>query len=299
MNLESIISFLTPIEVQLINKVEEVKFKKIEDSDFDENSIGWCSDKNLDALFNVKSGTVILSEIALLFCTENSLNTFNKIVVKQPRKAFVQVVNQFLISAIKFGEIATTAQIDSHVKYNPSTVNIGHNVVIEKDTIIGNNVIIGSNTVIKHGTLIGDNVKIGSNNTIGGIGFGYEPDDDGNYELIPHIGNVVLEEGVEIGNNTCIDRAVLGSTLLSKNVKVDNLVHIAHGVQVGENSLVIANAMVAGSVSIGKNVWVAPSSSIRQKLTIEDNATIGMGSVVVKNVCQFDVVAGVPAKKIN
>ncbi len=299
MNLESIISFLTPIEVQLINKVEEVKFKKIEDSDFDENSIGWCSDKNLDALFNVKSGTVILSEIALLFCTENSLNTFNKIVVKQPRKAFVQVVNQFLISAIKFGEIATTAQIDSHVKYNPSTVNIGHNVVIEKDTIIGNNVIIGSNTVIKHGTLIGDNVKIGSNNTIGGIGFGYEPDDDGNYELIPHIGNVVLEEGVEIGNNTCIDRAVLGSTLLSKNVKVDNLVHIAHGVQVGENSLVIAHAMVAGSVSIGKNVWVAPSSSIRQKLTIEDNATIGMGSVVVKNVGQFDVVAGVPAKKIN
>lgn len=299
MNLESIILFLSPLQVQLINKVEDVNFKKIEDFNFDENSIGWCSDKNLDALFSVKSGTVIISEIALNFCTENSLNTFNKIVVKQPRKAFVQVVNQFLISAIKFGEIATTAQIDSTAKYNPSTVIFGHNVVIEKDVIIGDKVIIGSNTVIKHGTQIGNNVKIGSNNTIGGIGFGYEPDDEGNYELIPHIGNVVLEEGVEIGNNTCIDRAVLGSTLLSKNVKVDNLVHIAHGVKVGENSLVIANAMVAGSVSIGKNVWVAPSSSIRQKLTIEDNSTIGMGSVVVKNVGQSDVVAGVPAKKIK
>ena len=77
------------------------------------------------------------------------------------------------------------------------------------------------------------------------------------------------------------------------------MVHIAHGVQVGENSLIIANAMVAGSVKIGKNVWVAPSSSIRQKLSIEDDSIVGMGSVVVKKVEAGDIVAGVPAKKVN
>lgn len=106
------------------------------------------------------------------------------------------------------------------------------------------------NTVILKDTIIEDNVVIGANNTIGGVGFGYEKDREGNFELIPHIGNVHIKRNVEIGNNTCIDRAVLGSTILEENVKVDNLVHIAHGVFVGRNSVVIANAMVAGSVNI-------------------------------------------------
>ena len=113
---------------------------------------------------------------------------------------------------------------------------------------------------------------------------------------MPHIGNVHLKENVEVGNNVCIDRAVMGSTLLSENVKVDNLVHIAHGVKIGKNSLIIANSMIAGSVEIGENVWVSPSSSIRQKLIIENDALIGMGAVVVKNVEPSSVVAGNPAK---
>ena len=113
---------------------------------------------------------------------------------------------------------------------------------------------------------------------------------------MPHIGNVHLKENVEIGNNVCIDRAVMGSTLLSENVKVDNLVHIAHGVQIGKNSLIIANSMIAGSVVIGDNVWVSPSASIRQKLIVENDALVGMGAVVVKNVTESSVVAGNPAK---
>ena len=116
--------------------------------------------------------------------------------------------------------------------------------------------------------------------------------------IIPHVGNVVIENGVEIGNNTCVDRGVLGSTILKENCKIDNLVHIAHGVVVGRNALVIALALVAGSVEIGENAWIAPSSSILQKVKIGKNATIGMGAVVLKNVGEEEVWVGNPAKKL-
>jgi UDP-3-O-[3-hydroxymyristoyl] glucosamine N-acyltransferase len=89
----------------------------------------------------------------------------------------------------------------------------------------------------------------------------------------------------------------MGSTIIGEHVKIDNLVHIAHGVEIGRNSLIIANAMIAGSVKIGENVWVAPSASVRQKLEIGDDSMIGLGSVVVKNVNTNTIVAGNPAKE--
>ena len=153
--------------------------------------------------------------------------------------------------------------------------------------------------MLKARTIVAAGVKIGSNNTIGGVGFGYELNENGEYELMPHIGNVVIKENVEIGNNTCVDRAVLGSTTIHENAKIDNLVHIAHGVSVGKNSLVIANAMIAGSVKVGDNSWVSPSTSIIQKTTIGEGSLVGMGAVVTKDVDPNSVVAGVPARKIK
>jgi UDP-3-O-[3-hydroxymyristoyl] glucosamine N-acyltransferase len=299
MKLKDILNYITPISIDFTNEVDEVGFKSIDDDSFDFNSIAWCSDKNLDILLKLNTGTVILSKIAADFCVKNSIFNFNKIVVDHPRKAFASILNHFIVKKDKYSFISPSAYISDSTRFKIDHVNIGHNVVIEDNVQLGDKVLIGANTVIKEGTIIKSNVKIGCNCTIGGVGFGYEQNEEGEYELIPHVGVVYIDDNVEIGNNVCIDRAVLGFTKLSKNVKVDNLVHIAHGVQVGENSLVIANAMVAGSVKIGKNVWVAPSSSIRQKLTIDDDSTIGMGSVVVKNVGKNDIVAGVPAKKIN
>ena len=224
---------------------------------------------------------------------------FNVIVVENPRKAFANVLRAFFLEKKEYGKIYSSATIEDSVKYNSETINIGPNVVIEDDVLIGDFVCIGANSVIKKGTIISDFVTIGSNCTIGGVGFGYELNDDGIYELIPHLGNVVLKEKVEIGNNVCIDRAVLGSTILEKEVKVDNLVHISHGVFIDENSLIIAHAMIAGSVKIGKNTWVAPCSSIKQKVIVGDNVTIGLGSVVLKNVSNNQTVVGVPAKNIQ
>jgi UDP-3-O-[3-hydroxymyristoyl] glucosamine N-acyltransferase len=116
--------------------------------------------------------------------------------------------------------------------------------------------------------------------------------------LIPHIGNVVIEEGVEIGNCTCIDKAVLGSTILRKNCKIDNLVHIAHGVEIGENALIIAHAMVAGSVHVGKNSWIAPGALIINQVSVGENTTVGLGAVVIKDVADNQTVVGNPARNI-
>ncbi|MNK22607.1 UDP-3-O-acylglucosamine N-acyltransferase [compost metagenome] len=271
------------------------KVLSIDDAGFDREAIGWCSDKNKENLAQLKSGNVIVS--TLVFDEmKGQLPQLNLIRVEKPRSAFLKVLQEFFAEKKMFGFIHPTASVDPSVKFNPDTVYIGANVFIDKGSVLGNRVVIGVNTVIHSNTEIGDDCSLGSNNTIGGVGFGYELNEENEYELMPHIGNVVLKNKVEIGNNVCIDRAVLGSTLLEENVKVDNLVHIAHGVKIGKNSLIIANAMIAGSVEIGENVWVSPSASIRQKLTVENNALVGLGSVVVKNVAADSVVAGNPAK---
>jgi len=270
--------------------------RAIDDEAFDASSFGWCSDKNIGKLQSVKSGFVLVSESA-----ENNIDfkpAVNLIVVSSPRGAFASVLKEFFAPQKHFGKVHASAWIDPSVSYNPKTVLIGANVVIEEGCVIGDQVSIDHNTVIKSGTVIKDHVQIGSNCTIGGIGFGYEQDESGNYVAIPHIGNVCIEENVEIGNNVAIDRAVMGSTHIGQNVKVDNLVHIAHGVSIGNNSLIIANAMIAGSVSIGENVWVAPSSSVIQKVSIADNAVVGLGSVVVRDVLEGNTVVGVPARPL-
>ncbi len=260
------------------------------------NVITWCNDKNLEKLAGLKSGTVIVSKLFTDTNIQYNKNC-NFIVVLNPRNTFRLVLERFFSESIT-PEISNTAVIHETVKLG-SAVFIGHNVVVEKDCEIGDNTIILHNTVVLNGSKIGNNVKIGANNTIGGTGFGYEKDVDGNFQLITHLGNVVLEDFVEIGNNTCIDRAVLGSTVLSKNVKVDNLVHIAHGVKIGENSVIIANAMIAGSVVIGENTWVSPSVSVLNQKTIGSDALIGLGAVVIKNVNDYEVVVGNPGKVIK
>lgn len=278
-----------------INGTQQIsKVLSIDDAAFDVESLGWCSDKNKESLKNLSSGNVIVSHS--VYEEFQGQTDLNLIPVEKPRSAFLKTLQEFFAEKVVFGFVHPTAVVDPTVKFNSNTVNIGANVVIDKDCVLGDRVSIGANSVLKSGCQIGNDCSIGSNNTIGGIGFGYELNDENKYELMPHIGNVVLKDRVEIGNNVCIDRAVLGSTLLEENVKVDNLVHIAHGVKIGKNSLIIANAMIAGSVEIGENVWVSPSSSIRQKLIIENNALVGLGSVVVKNVGADTVVAGNPAK---
>ena len=265
---------------------------------FDENNqladrLMWVNSKNFSKLKSGTKGTIICPEQTK--APEGSKANF--IVVTNPRDTF-RIILEYFFKERQPVIINKTAQIDPSCRMGNELV-IGHNVVIEKDCIIGNNTKIGHNSVILARTIIGKDVIIGCNCTLGGTGFGYEKDTGGNYQLMTHLGNVVIEDNVEIGNNTSIDRAVLGSTFIRKNVKIDNQVHIAHGVEIGENTLVIANSMIAGSTKIGRNVWVAPSSAILNKLQIKDNAFIGIGSVVIWNVKENEKLLGNPARPIE
>jgi len=282
---------------QVVGNYETAKIVSVSTLSNSKNETGnlvWVSHRFKEKIGQISEGVVICSDD-----TDRHLlnDTCIYLLVKNPRLYFLRVVRRFIefqepVSISNRSTIDPTAIIGESV-----TINAG--AIIEKDCIVGQGSYIDCNSVLKRGTVVGNYVRVGCNTTIGGVGFGYEKGESGSYELIPHLGNVVIEDFVEIGNNTAIDRAVMGSTLIRKNCKIDNLVHIAHGADIGENSLVIANAMVAGSVKIGDNVWVAPSSSILNQITIGNNVTIGMGAVVLKSVGDGKVIVGNPGKELK
>ena len=144
----------------------------------------------------------------------------------------------------------------------------------------------------------GNNVKIGENVVIGGEGFGYEFDGT---KLIkfPHYGGVIIESDVDIGNNTCIDRGSLGNTIIRKGTKIDNLVHIAHNVDIGENCLIVANVGIGGSVKIGDNCYIGFGSTIKNGVKIGNNVIVGMGAVVLADIPDNEIWVGNPAKKLR
>lgn len=252
----------------------------------------WASLKNQASINEIKHGVIICASTP-----ETKWHNCVYLICENPRLSFQTVLNTFFFTQREVG-ISETAFVSYDVSLG-SNVYIGKNVVIELGCSIGDNVNINHNTVIQKNTVIGNNVKIGCNCVIGGEGFGFEKDELGTFVSIPHIGNVIIKDDVEIGNNTCVDRAILGSTILEKNVKLDNLVHIAHGAHIGENTLIIANATICGSVTIGKNCWIAPSATVLNKKTIGDNVTVGLAALVMTNVPDNTTVMGSPADSLD
>ena len=182
---------------------------------------------------------------------------------------------------------------------------IGNNVKIYPQVYVGDNVVIGDNTTLFAGvkiysdTQIGNDCIIHSGTVIGSDGFRFEPQNEGN-KKVPQIGNVVIEDDVEIGANCAIDRATLGSTILRKGVKFDNLVHIAHNVEIGENSYLAACNVVAGSTKIGKNCMFSGQVGIVGHLNIADNTIITAQSGISKSISKAgEVYMGSPAFDAN
>jgi UDP-3-O-[3-hydroxymyristoyl] glucosamine N-acyltransferase len=183
---------------------------------------------------------------------------------------------------------------------------IGNNVKIYPQVYIGDNVTIGDNTTLFAGVkvysdcVIGANCIIHSGTVIGSDGFRFEPQNEEGQRKVPQIGNVIIEEDVEIGANCAIDRATLGSTILRKGVKFDNLVHIAHNVEVGENSYLAACNVVAGSTKIGKNCMFSGQVGIVGHLQIADNTIITAQSGISKSITKpGEVYMGSPAFDAN
>lgn len=185
--------------------------------------------------------------------------------------------------------------------YISDNATIGDNVKIYPQTFIGENVTIGKNTLIYagvkiyHDCVIGDNCIIHAGAVIGSDGFGFAPNKEGSFDKIPQIGNVIIEDDVEIGPNNCIDRATMGSTVIKKGVKTDNLVHIAHNVVVGENTVLAGQTGISGSSKIGKNCMTGGQVGITGHITVGDNVKIAGQSGVSKNIKDNQVLQGSPA----
>lgn len=174
--------------------------------------------------------------------------------------------------------------------YVSDYVKLGKNVKIHAQVYLGNNVTLGNNVVlhpgvkIYHDCVIGNNVTIHAGTVIGGDGFGFAPQNDGTYKKVPQIGNVVIEDDVEIGSNCSIDRATMGSTIIRKGAKLDNLIQVAHNVEIGTNTVIAAQTGVSGSTKIGNNVMIGGQVGIVGHIIIADGTRINAQSGVSKSV---------------
>jgi UDP-3-O-[3-hydroxymyristoyl] glucosamine N-acyltransferase len=169
-------------------------------------------------------------------------------------------------------------------------VVIGDNVQIYPNTFIDDNVVVGDGTVIYAGVKIYDGCRIGARcvlhagAVVGSDGFGHAPDAEGHYHKIPQVGNVVIEDDVELGANTTIDRATMGSTVIRRGVKIDNLVQVAHNVEIGEDTVIAAQSGIAGSTKIGKRCMLGGQVGISGHITIADGSIFGAQSGVPSNI---------------
>ena len=185
--------------------------------------------------------------------------------------------------------------------YVGQNVKIGNNVKIYPNSFIGDNVEIGDNCILFAGvrvyseTVLGKSVTIHSGTVVGSDGFGFAPQEDGSYKKVPQIGNVIIEDDVEIGSCSTIDRATLGSTIIRKGVKLDNHIQIAHNVEIGENTVIASQTGIAGSTKVGKNCMIGGQVGIVGHITIGDNVKIQAQSGIAKSLKDGEVVQGSPA----
>lgn len=218
------------------------------------------------------------------------------IVVTKPKTALAVVGNAFFVEHEKPG-IHPTAIIDPEAKIGKE-VYIGPYVVIGKATI-GDYCRICSFVKIYDNVKMGHHCYIKDGSIIGGPGFGFEIDEDGNRFRFPQIGSVVMGNYVEIGANNCVDRGALSDTIIEDYTKSDNLCHIAHNDHIGKNVMLTAGVVFSGSVTVGDETWLAPGTVIRDGKSIGRNSMTGMGTVVVKNIPDHELWAGNPGVKFR
>ena len=248
--------------------------------------------------------------------TDRSRKDLTYIEVNDPHTALREILVKYFNTNIAVSGIDPTSAVHPKAKLG-NNVTLGKNVVISagcavgNDTVIlhntvvmenvsiGNNVLIYPNVTIRENCTIGNNVIIHSGTVVGSDGFGYDPDKEGVFHKIPQIGNVIIEDDVELGANVCIDRAALGSTIIKKGCKIDNLVQIAHNVAVGENTVMSAQTGISGSTKIGKNVILAGQVGVVGHIVIADGVQVGAQSGVSKSLNKkMGMYRGSPASEI-
>ncbi|WP_077369213.1 UDP-3-O-(3-hydroxymyristoyl)glucosamine N-acyltransferase [Anaerosalibacter sp. Marseille-P3206] len=261
--------------------------------EYNENTITWLrSEKNYsEAKKNIKFPIKLI----VLSNDYKDTNEFsNYIKTDNPHRVFFHIIEEFFTDK-------KTYSIGKNNVISESAI-IPKNIYIGNNCTIGENVVIGEGTRIYNNVSISDNVNIGtdcvikSGAVIGEAGHGYMREKDGKYKRVPHLGSVIIGNNVDIGSNTTIERGAMENTVIEDGVKIDDLCQISHNTHIGENTMIIVHSSIYGSARIGRNCWIA-SSIIRNQVKIGDNVTVGMGSVVTKDVKDNSMVFGSPAKE--
>ena len=272
---------------------------------------------SLTFLANPKYTEFIYSTDASATIVSNDFEPTEKITttlikVKDPYSSFTTILELFNDDKSKRSGISDKSDIDKSSTISKSsyvgsytTIGknsiVGDNCVIDNQVFIGDNVKIGNNckiypgTKILNDTIIGNSCIIHSSCSIGSDGFGFAPNDDGTYKKIPQTGNVVIGNNVEIGSNSTVDRATIGSTIINDGVKLDNQIQIAHNVEIGKNTAIAAQSGVAGSTKIGRNCMIGGQVGIIGHLKIGDNVKIQAQAGVTSDVESNARITGTPA----
>lgn len=239
------------------------------------------------------------SQAGIILCRpslQGRVNGRSIVCLDNPRLAFIRVCAAYFSPPRPCG-IHPMAWVEAGVHLE-ADVYIGPYAAVHAPCSIGAGSVIHGGVHILGNVTIGEHVTIWPGTIIGADGFGYERSKSGEFEKFPHLGGVVIKDGAEIGANACIDRGSLSNTVIGTRAKIDNLVHVAHNVQIGDDAAVIAHSMIGGSTLIGDKAWIAPSAVLRDQLSIGDRAIVGLGAVVVKDVPSEQIVMGSPARPI-
>lgn len=264
-----------------------------------EDALSFCKLDNSDSIKMLEDSlsSVIVCPGTLMVTISNLdkiLKTKTLIPATNPRLSFAKVAQKFFPWRKVSVGTHPTAVVSPEAKISP-LASIGPFSIISEGVEIGEDSVLYGHVTVYPNCKIGARVVIKSGTVIGGEGFGYVADEHGGRIQFPHIGRVVIEDDVEIGANTCIDRGALGDTLIKQGAKIDNLVHVAHNVTIGRNCCVICLVGIGGSVEIGDNSWIGISASIKNQKKIGKNVTVGMGAVVTKDIPDNETWIGNPA----
>ena len=298
-SLNKIIEFLSDELIDVYGEPESIIVKHLRDPEHvDEFTLDWIntSKQEKQKVAEASKAKVIIANKEVVF--SETLKNQGKVllVVDNPKLAIAKVGNEFFVEKPTPG-IHPSAIIHPDAQIGEN-VFVGANTVIENCTI-GDDTIIDANVHIYSPVIIGKHCLVKSGAVLGGMGFGFEKDENGNLFRFPQIGNLFIGDYVEIGANTCIDRGALSDTVIGNYCKINNLCHIAHNNKIGKNVVITAQVNISGSNVIENDVWIAPNASIRGWLTIGKGATIGMGAVVTKDVPAGETWVGNPARKLE
>jgi UDP-3-O-[3-hydroxymyristoyl] glucosamine N-acyltransferase len=302
------IAFLINGKVEGDAQVAVNSFGKIEEAT--EGQLAFLANpKYEEYLYSTKASVIIVNETqelrqpinATLIRVPDAYSAFATLLSK-----YQEIVQQQLTGVQEPSYISKSAKYGDNVfigafAYLGENVKVGNNTKIYPNAYLGNNVVIGDNTIIHpgvriyHDCKVGNNVTIHAGTVIGSDGFGFAPQADGSFKKVPQIGNVVIEDHVEIGANATIDRATIGSTLIKSGAKLDNLIQIAHNVEVGHSTVIAAQAGVSGSTKIGNGVMIGGQAGIVGHIQLGDGAKVNAQSGVSKSLEPGKAVTGSPA----